>query len=171
MTNWNVLLSRPPLSSVVRCRHTRSALRPRCARSIDVRPTVSAAHPIRSAGIFTRQSTDIIAVADAEVSAAAAFIASHATENIHASNIVRSLAMARRSLELRFRKLLGRSILQEIQRVRVERVKHLSAETNLPMQTVAVRSGFSTPQRLSAVFRQVTGEPPMSYRERSRRAR
>ncbi len=76
--------------------------------------------------------------------------------------------MARRGLERRFRKVLGRSMLQEIQRVRIERAKHLLVETDLPMRTVASRSGFSTQQRLAAVFRQMTGEPPTVYRQRSR---
>ena len=97
-----------------------------------------------------------------------AFIAAHATENIGAAEVVERLAMARRGLERRFRKLLGRSMLQEIHRVRIERARHLLAETDLPMSSVAACSGFSTQQRLAAVFRQVTGEPPMVYRQRSR---
>jgi LacI family transcriptional regulator len=119
--------------------------------------------------IVTRQSSDIFAIADPDVSAAVAFIAARATENIGVSDVVEKVAMARRGLERRFRKLLGRSIHQEIQRVRIDRAKYLLAETDLPIATVANRSGFSTPQRLAAVFRQVTSEPPVAYRQRSRR--
>ncbi len=121
--------------------------------------------------IVVRQSTDIVAVADPDVSAALAFIRSHAVENIGAAEVVKELAMARRGLELRFRRLLGRSMLQEIQRVRIERAKCLLAETDLPMRSVASRCGFSTQQRLAAVFRQLAGEPPTVYRQRSRAPR
>lgn len=58
--------------------------------------------------------------------------------------------------------------LEEIQRVRVERAKHLLAETDLPMPVIAARSGFSTPQRLAAVFRRATGQSPLMYRRQVR---
>jgi LacI family transcriptional regulator len=120
--------------------------------------------------IITRQSTDVVAIADPDVSAAVAFISAHATESIGVSDVVESVAIARRGLERRFRKLLGRSIHQEIQRVCIDRAKYLLAETALPIAVVASRSGFSTPQRLATVFRQVTGEPPVVYRQQSKRS-
>ncbi len=163
------LLSRPPLSSVVTPTHKIGF---EAARMLDqlmsgrqlTRTTVF----VPPAHVITRQSTDIIAVADPDVSAALAFISVHATGNIGPADVVKGLAIARRALELRFRKLLGRSMLQEIQRVRIERAKRLLAETNLPISAVAGRCGFFTQQRLAAVFRQVTGEPPTSYRQRAR---
>ncbi len=118
--------------------------------------------------IVTRESTDIVAIADPEVSAAVAYIRDHAGENIGAAEVVQGLNMARRGVERRFRSFLGRTILQEIQRVRIERAKHLLAETNLPMPMIAVRSGFSTPQRLAAIFRQVAGQSPSAFRKSMR---
>ena len=166
------LLSRPPLSSVVTPTHKIGF---EAARMLD--RLMSGRQPsqttvfIPPAHVITRQSTDIVAVADPDVSAALAFISVHATENIGPADVVKGLAIARRALELRFRKLLGRSMLQEIQRVRIERAKRLLAETDLPMHAVASRSGYSTQQRLAQVFRQVTGEPPTTYRQHSRGSR
>jgi LacI family transcriptional regulator len=166
------LLSRPPLSSVVNPTHKIGF---EAARMLD--QLMSGRQPSQTtvfvppAHVVTRQSTDIVAVADADVSAALAFISVHATESIGPADVVKGLAIARRALELRFRKLLGRSMLQEIQRVRIERAKRLLAETNAPISAVASRCGFSTQQRLAAVFRQVTGEPATSYRQRARGSR
>ena len=70
-------------------------------------------------------------------------------------------------LEYKFRDLVGHTILEEIRRVRVQRVKQLLTDTDLAMPAIARRSGFSTPQRMSVVFRQVTGLTPSAYRQQA----
>jgi LacI family transcriptional regulator len=163
------LLCHPPLSSVV---NPAEQIGYEAARLLD--RLMSGRQPprkpiyVRPTHVVTRLSTDIIAVPDPDVSKAAAFIRDHAAENIGAADVVTALNVARRRLERRFRACLGRTILDEIQRVRVERAKHLLAETDLPMPVIASRSGFSTPQRLAAVFRRATGHSPVLYRRRMR---
>jgi LacI family transcriptional regulator len=163
------LLCHPPLSSVV---NPAEQIGYEAARLLD--RLMSGRTPPRKpiyvlpTHVVTRQSTDVIAVADPDVSRAAAFIRDHAAEKIGVADVVLPLSMARRRLERRFRGCLGRTILEEIQRVRVERAKHLLAETDLPMPVVASRSGFSTPQRLAAVFRRATGQSPLVYRRQVR---
>jgi len=163
------LLASPPLSSVV---NPAEKIGFEAARMLDElmsgRQLTEKVLSVPPTHIVTRESTDIVAVADPDVSAAVKFIAAHTAENIGVAEVVARLAMARRGLERRFRKLLGRSIHEEIQRVRMDRARYLLAETDLAMRAVAIQSGFSTPQRLAAVFRQITGEPPMAYRQRSR---
>ncbi|MEN6407292.1 MAG: DNA-binding transcriptional regulator [Thermoguttaceae bacterium] len=159
------LLSYPPLSSVV---NPAEQIGYRAAKLLDRlmsgRRPPSKAILVPPTHVVARQSTDIIAVADPDVSAAVAFIRDHAVENIGVPDIIKNLAISRRGLERRFCQMLGRSMLQEIQRVRVERAKHLLLETNLLMPAIARCSGFSTPQRLAAVFRSVTGQSPLAYR-------
>ena len=58
-------------------------------------------------------------------------------------------------------------MLTEIHHVRIERVKELLANTDLRMSEVAERSGFSTPQRMATVFREVTGSSPGQYRRQT----
>jgi LacI family transcriptional regulator len=82
-------------------------------------------------------------------------------------SVVRHIDASRRELERHFRRVLGRSVLTEIRRVRVERAKELLTTTDLAMPAIAGRCGFSTPQRLAIVFRQVTGLPPTAFRRRS----
>ena len=72
------------------------------------------------------------------------------------------------SRERRFLSLLGRTPLQEIRHVRIERVKRLLAETDLTIYEIAARTGFGGPERLSITFRQATGNTPTDYRGRFR---
>jgi hypothetical protein len=53
---------------------------------------------------------------------------------------------------------LGRTIHQEIDRVRIERAETLLAETNLPIKHIAQQSGFQTVQYLTRAFRRLTGD-------------
>ena len=163
------LLSHPPLSSVA---NPAEQIGYEAAKLLD-RLMSGRRQPrkplfIAPTHIATRQSTDIVAIADADVSAAVAFIRDHAVEGIGVSEVVERLSIARRGLERRFRKFLDRSVLEEIQRVRVERAKRLLVETDLPMPSIARRCGFSTPQRLAAVFRWLVGCAPSVYRRNAR---
>jgi LacI family transcriptional regulator len=119
-------------------------------------------------GVVTRQSTDTLAMPDRSVAAALAFIRHHAADDIDVAMVAEEAVLSRRTLECRFRRLLGRTVLDEIRRTRVEIAKELLASTELAMPAVARRSGFANAQRLAVVFRQVTGMAPTAYRRRSR---
>jgi len=114
-------------------------------------------------GIQIRQSTDILAVADAKVAAALRFIREHACEGISVTDVLRQTPMARRALEMRFARLLHRSPRAEILRVRLNRVRELLIGTELPIWEVAGRAGFD-PEYMSVVFRRQTGMSPREYR-------
>jgi LacI family transcriptional regulator len=119
--------------------------------------------------VVTRQSSDILAVGDRDVADALRFIRTHAADAIGVSDVLRDAAVSRRVLERRFRKVLGRSPLEEITRVRIERAKQALSETDMPMAQVARASGFSGASRLSVVFSRQTGLTPTAFRRRFRR--
>ena len=116
--------------------------------------------------VMERQSTDTLAVDDADVSAALRFIRSHAHEPISVEDILRHLPIARRSLEKRFRELMGCSPLEEIRKAHTERAKYLLAETDLTMPEVADKSGFSSAAWFSKAFHDLTGDTPTQYRQK-----
>lgn len=62
--------------------------------------------------------------------------------------------MSRRALEIRFRETLGRNILSEIPRIRLQRAKRLLLETDLSLPLLAESAGFGTPSYLVQIFRQ-----------------
>jgi len=82
--------------------------------------------------------------------------------------VLRAVPQARRLLEARFRKLLGRTPHAEILRVQLQRVKQLLTETDLTIEVIAERTGFAHSEYLSVVFRREVGLPPGRYREQHR---
>ncbi len=114
--------------------------------------------------MVTRRSTDIVAIDDSGVAAALNFIHQQAGHPIQIDDVVRHAAISRRALEIRFRETLGRTILSEIQRIRLQRAKVLLTETDLPLPLVAESAGFGTPSYMVQVFRQQVGVTPARYR-------
>jgi LacI family transcriptional regulator len=118
--------------------------------------------------IVPRQSTDIVAIRDAEIATAVRFIRGHARNGILVSDVLREIPIARRSLEQRFRNLLGRTPAQEIRRVQLERVRTLLLETEMSIPRIARESGFANATRLGEALRREYGMTPIQCRKQFR---
>ena len=121
-----------------------------------------------SPGVVTRHSSDVLAIQDGDVAAAVRYIRAHALGPIGVPDVLDAVAVSRRSLERRFRSMLGRGLGEEIRRVRMEKAKGLLSGTEMPIAQVATNSGFSEAKHLSTAFRQEAGLTPTEYRRRSR---
>ena len=115
-------------------------------------------------GIRVRESTNTHAIDDAEVAKALHYIRRHATSNIRVIDVLRHVELSRRALEHRFKKWLGHTPHQEIQRVRIGRIKELLRESELTVYQIAVRTGFEHPEYMAAAFKRETGMTPREYR-------
>ena len=120
-------------------------------------------------GVATRQSTDIMAVEDPELARALRFIRDSADQPIDVEDVLKQVPMNRRTLERRFRTVLGRTPLQEIRRVHIEQAKQLLVDTDLPTPNIAIASGFANASRLAIIFRKMTGMKPTEYRNKFRK--
>ena len=162
-------LASPPLSSVIpntrRTGYEAAALLDTLMAGGQARGET---HLIPPLGVATRQSTDVLAIEDQHVSRAVRFIREHACYGINVQDVLRAVPQARRLLEARFRKLLGRTPHAEILRVQLQRVKQLLTETDLTIEVIAERTGFAHSEYLSVVFRREVGLPPGRYREQHR---
>ena len=116
-----------------------------------------------------RASTDAFAFDDEDMVAALRFIRSKASETIQAKDVVAATSLSRRSLEMRFQKLLGRTIHDEIWRVHFEVAQHLLSVSDLGLEDIAARAGFSSASTLANLFRLRTGMTPRTYRAKHRR--
>ncbi|MCC6123971.1 MAG: DNA-binding transcriptional regulator [Pirellulales bacterium] len=162
-------LSNPPLSSIQFDGETvgyqaAEFLSKRIAGE-DLKTAVFIAEPQK---IVVRRSTDIVAVEDPHVASAMRFIRENIQHLIGVADVVEHAKTSRRTLEMRFQRCLRRSIREEIQDVRLNRVKQFLTETNLSLRTIARLSGFHQLTYLSRVFRQETGRTLMDYRQQTR---
>jgi len=121
-----------------------------------------AVHPTH---IVSRQSTDILAIEDRDVVMAIRFIRQHAKEVIGVGDVVDTVTLSRRVLEKRFRKILRRSVYDEIKRCRIEQLTQMLVQTDLSVSQVALAFGFAGADKMCRYFRREKGISPMAYRK------
>ncbi len=165
-------LCTPPLSSVQpnarRTGYEAAAMLARMMRGERLGSQTRYVEPVR---VVERQSTDVVSVADARVAAALRFIREHVGEGIDVSDVLRAVPMSRTLLERKFQAALGHSPHRQIVQQRIERAKHLLAESEVSIAVVAELAGFNDASYLSVTFRRETGESPYAYRARHRTSR
>ncbi|MCL2118096.1 MAG: DNA-binding transcriptional regulator [Planctomycetaceae bacterium] len=118
-------------------------------------------------GVVTRQSTDIIAVHDADVAQVLKNIRERFVEPVGVQQITAEIAMSRRTLERRFQKCIGRTIENELIRVRLEHAKYLLRETNFQITAIGPHVGIVDPQYFMRFFHRETGMTPSQYRRQN----
>jgi LacI family transcriptional regulator len=159
----------PPLSSVIpnarRAGYEAAALLDRLLQGGAVSVQTILLEPI---AVATRQSTDVVALNDAQISKAVRFIRERACDGISVDDVRRAVALSRTVFERRFKKLLNRTPYDQIFRVRIERVKTMLASTDLTLAQIAERTGFEHIEYLSVAFKRATGDSPSRYRARHR---
>lgn len=114
--------------------------------------------------LVTRRSTDLWLVDDEAVAAALKFIAEHSHEKIAVADVADHACAAVRSLERRFVAALGRTIKDEITRLRMERAKRLLVESDEPIKFIARACGFSGAIYFHEAFMRSEGTTPRRYR-------
>jgi len=157
----------PPLSSISldteRMGYEAARLLDAAMRRRQTRRVVRTFPPL---AVVTRQSTEAVHIADPFVSRALEFIWLNAPNPIGVPEVVSQTGVSRRLLEMRFRKAVGSTIQEELQRTRLKRVKTLLAESNLSVTAIAKACGFTTKSYLGKVFRRSFGLTMTAYRAR-----
>jgi len=118
--------------------------------------------------LVTRQSTETVQIGDAIIARALEFIRINAGIAVTVDDLVRHLHVSRRSLETRFKAMLGRTVYSEIMRVRLERVQTLLRETPMTIEAISDTCGFASASHLGSVFRSHFEMTLSSYRRQMR---
>lgn len=122
---------------------------------------------VRALRVVTRRSSDVFAVNDSDVSAALKYIRRERGRDISVTDVADAVAISRRSLEKRFREVVGRTVLDEIQRARLAHAKQLLAETSYPISKVADLAGFGNTDYFVRFFHRRVGMTPRDFRKTS----
>lgn len=80
--------------------------------------------------------------------------------------LAQRLGVGSRHLSRLFAEHLDASPLQFALSLRLRRAKLLLDETDLPIQSIAARAGFSSAQRLRVAFKRLYGRPPCAVRKK-----
>ena len=130
--------------------------------------TVGMRLTFRPLGVIGRESTARTSeVVNARVVKAVDAIRSRACEGLKARDVVEIMGCSRRLAELRFREVTGKSILEEIRRVRYENARLILSQTDVPMDVVANRSGWASLPSFCREFKELTGLTPAEWRRKS----
>jgi LacI family transcriptional regulator len=116
--------------------------------------------------VEVRQSTDILAMEDRSVAVAIHFIKQNLFKNISVDDVVDATRMARRTLQMRFKREIGRTIADEIRRLKSDQVARMLVTTNFPISKIALDLGFPGIDHISRSFKKEKGISPLEYRRR-----
>lgn len=103
---------------------------------------------------------------DAAIGAAQEFIEHNIHTRITVGQIATMLALGRRNLERRFKQATGNTVMEYIQRVKIEAVKKSLETSRLGVNEAMDKVGYSDPKAFRIIFKKVTGLSPLQYRNR-----
>jgi LacI family transcriptional regulator len=119
--------------------------------------------------VVVRESTDVLAIADPQVVQAARLIRQFACKGIDVSHVADHVVMCRRTLERRFKASVGRTLKEEILRVKIGQAKMLLSQSDYPLKRISDMSGFKSLHYFARAFRRETGLTPGRFRQKTRR--
>ena len=120
-------------------------------------------------GIVERQSTRDDRGTARIVNLALDFIRLHGASGGTAAEAVKAAGCSASLLERHFRKTLGRTVVQEIQRVRLEKACRLLRHTDTPIEDIATLCGYEDASFLKVLFKRSFGVSMRDYRRGQRR--
>ena len=106
---------------------------------------------------------------DIAISTAQEFIEKNIHARITVGQIATMLSLGRRNLERRFKHATGNTVMEYIQRVKMEVVKKSLETSRLGVNEAMDKVGYSDPKAFRIIFKKVTGLSPLQYRNRYNR--
>jgi transcriptional regulator GlxA family with amidase domain len=105
---------------------------------------------------------------DPSVVRAQEWLEQHAFEQVDYEWLAQELRMSRRSMERRFKQALGVTPLGYLQKLRVERAKHLLEEGTRTFSEITYQVGYEDIPFFRKIFIRLTGLRPNEYQRRFR---
>lgn len=117
-------------------------------------------------GIVERGSGRPAKVVDRRTQKGLEFIRLNASEVIRVEDVARHMGVSQRTAELLFQTGMSRSIMKEIQIIRLQKLKAFLLETSLPISRISTHCGYQTEMHAKRVFKQATGMTMRVFRKR-----
>ena len=97
---------------------------------------------------------------------AQAYIEKNYSERITVDELASRLAISRRNLERRFKKMTFNSIVEYVQRVRIEAAKIVLEKGYENVNEAMYKAGYTDIKAFRTVFKKLTGLSPLEYRNK-----
>lgn len=123
---------------------------------------------IKAISIINRASTNSFATNDMYINEALEFIHSNLDKALNVTDLVKKLPLSRRLLEMRFKKVTGRSVYNYIIYNRIEEFARKIHETDKPINEIAAEMEFYNYSNLVQQFKQIKGCTPTEFRKRNK---
>ena len=107
---------------------------------------------------------------DDAVKKAQEFIEKNYQEKITVDQLASMLALSRRNLERRFKKATANTVVEYIQRVRIEAAKMSLEKQRENVNEAMYKSGYTDTKSFRSTFKKITGLSPIEYRSKYNRA-
>jgi LacI family transcriptional regulator len=124
---------------------------------------------IRPKGITERESTRIFVSSDTLISDAVNFIRTSSQSGMDVADVASHVNVSRRTLETRFRKVLDRTVHDEIILSRIGFAEKRLISSDITIEAAALEAGFGSIQRFHAGFKAKNGITPGEFRKKNRR--
>lgn len=89
------------------------------------------------------------------------------TRDLTMGELLQTISLSRRCIEMRFRKATGVTIYQYLLRVRVDHLAYLLATTDRPYADIVYEAGFRDINNVSRTFRKFKGCSPQEWRQKN----
>ena len=106
---------------------------------------------------------------DEEIKKAQEFIERNYQEKITVEQLVSMLALSRRNFERRFKKATSNTVVEYIQRVKIEAAKKGLETSRKNVNELMYDVGYSDTKAFRTVFKRITGKSPIDYRNKYNR--
>jgi transcriptional regulator GlxA family with amidase domain len=94
------------------------------------------------------------------------FIENHYQEKITVDQLASMFALGRRNLERRFKKATDNTVVEYIQRVKIEAAKMSLEKSTENVNEVMYKVGYNDSKAFRTTFKKITGLSPLEYRNR-----
>ena len=106
---------------------------------------------------------------DEQIRIAQEFIEKHYQEKITVEQLVSMLPLSRRNFERRFKKATSNTVVEYIQRVKIEAAKKGLETSRKNVNELMYDVGYSDTKAFRTVFKKITGKSPIDYRNKYHR--
>ncbi|MGC4102126.1 GlxA family transcriptional regulator [Ferruginibacter sp.] len=103
---------------------------------------------------------------DAEIKKAQEFIEGNFSDKITVDQLADQFAIGRRSFERRFKKATNNTVVEYMQRVKIEAAKRSFESSRKNINEVMFDVGYTDTKAFRTIFKKITGLTPIEYRNR-----